>query len=256
MARSDAVRAPGRSGSGHTGGAPPGRTVARAGRESQPEPRGPAHAANGRVLVADDHSLVRAGIGALLRELKSVSEVLEASDGRDAVAQCVSSRPGVALLEACLSGINGVDATTSIARQAPGTRVIVFTRQSGDELNLRAFEAGAAGVLLRDSTVADFHVAFSTVMNGGTHFGPSVSKLAIEKRNGKPHNGVTHPLTDRQREILQLVAEGMSSKEIGRLLRVSVKTVETHRAHIMDRLGIRDLAGLVRYAIRTGLIVA
>lgn len=220
---------------------------------------GPASAPprSARILVADDHTLIRAGMRALLEKLRGVSEVLEARDGREAVHVSVTRRPHVVLMEPAISGLNGFDATSRIARKAPGVRVIMFSRQSGEEFVARSLHAGAAGFLVKDASPGELEVAIHAVLRGGAYLSPSVSRHVIQRYLAAAEKGGRKAdiLTGRQREIVQLVGEGWSSKEIAGLLGVSIKTVETHRAQIMKRLNIRDLAGLVRYAVRMGLVI-
>lgn len=213
-------------------------------------------ARNLKIVLADDHALARCGLRVLLEGMKAVSEVFEARNGREAVVACVNRRPHLALLEAGLPGLNGVDATARIARQAAQTRVVVFGRQTGEEVAARALVAGAAGFLAKDATSGELEAALHSVMRGVSYLSPSLSKPSVHRMvaDARKSPGRAGPLTLRQREILQLVAEGNTSKEIAAALSVSIKTVETHRAHIMHRLGIRDLAGLVRYSVRHGIV--
>jgi DNA-binding NarL/FixJ family response regulator len=233
---------------GHRSGGPSPAS----GKEGQAPPK------SIRVLLADDHALVRAGVRLLVERIRGVSEVVEARDGREALALCAARRPHIALLETSLAGLNGFEVAARIARKLPATRVVMFSRHSSEESVARALRSGAAGFLVKDAGPHELDVAVDAVLRGGAYLSPSVSKAVIERylNLGRGKRGKVELLTARQREILQLVAEGHSSKECARLLGVSVKTVETHRAHIMRRLNIGDLAGLVRYAVRTGVVTA
>lgn len=209
-----------------------------------------------RVLVADDHALVRAGLVALLRGLPGVEVVAEAGDGREAVTLAAQKRPDVALLDVAMPGLNGLDATARIRREAPTVRVVILSMHATEAYALEALRAGASGYVLKGAPPAELEMALQAVMRGETFLSPAMSRHLVEdfRRRAGGEAGAGPTLTPRQREILQLIAEGQTTKEIARRLSISVKTVETHRAQLMERLGIHDLAGLVRYAIRTGLV--
>jgi DNA-binding NarL/FixJ family response regulator len=208
-----------------------------------------------RVVLADDHALVRAGIRSLLAAMDDVEVVGEASSGEEALEIAERERPDVVLMDIAMKGITGLDAAARMREQLPGVRVVILSMHSGEEYVLQALRAGALGYLLKDAATGELELALRTVMRGEIWLSPAVSRQVVEgyvQRVGGD-TGVD-VLTARQREVLRLVAGGKSTKEIAFMLNVSVKTVETHRAQIMDRLGIRDVAGLVRYALRTGLI--
>lgn len=208
-----------------------------------------------RVLLADDHALVRAGMRSLLRDIEGVEVVGEAADGGQALALAERERPDVVLLDIAMKGMNGLEAAARLRELHPGIKVIILSMHAGEEYVLQALRAGAAAYLIKDSATAELELALRSVMRGESWLSPSVSRQVVE---GYMHRtgGEAAPevLTARQREVLKLVAGGKSTKEIAFLLNLSVKTVETHRAQIMERLGIRDVAGLVRYALRTGLV--
>lgn len=209
-----------------------------------------------RVLLADDHVLVRTGIKMVLQGIEGVEVVGEASDGREAVAAAAKLRPRIVLMDISMQNLNGLEATAQIRREQPDTRVIILS-MSADELHVsQALRAGAAGYLLKDATPEELALALSAVDAGNTYLTPRVSKQVIDGFVGRLGEGESSldALTPRQREILQLIAEGQGTKEIAFKLGLSVKTVETHRAQIMDRLNIRDVPGLTRFAIRTGLV--
>lgn len=209
-----------------------------------------------RVLLADDHDLVRAGFRALLQTMAGVQVVAEADDGRKALDLVRAHQPDVVLMDIGMPGLNGLDATARIAKEFPQTRVIVLSMHKAEEYVLGALKSGAAGYLLKDASPSELDTAIRSVARGDTYLSPPISRQVIDdyrKRTGDSQ-GPLDMLTPRQREILQLIAEGRSTKEIADVLHVSVKTVETHRAQLMERLDIHDVAGLVRYAIRVGLV--
>jgi len=208
-----------------------------------------------RVLLAEDHPLVRAGLRALLDPLPDIEIVGEAGDGREALAILKNHPADVALLDISMPGMNGLEAAVRMADEAPGTKVIIVTMHSNEEYVLRALRAGVAGFLLKDAGTGELEAAIRAVTRGETYLSPGVSKKVVEGYLGR--SGGSHPLdslTPRQREVLQLIAEGYSTKQIAGLLGVGVKTIETHRTQLMDRLGIHEIAGLVRYAVRMGLV--
>ena len=219
-----------------------------------------------RVLLADDHALVRAGIRALLTGLPDVESIIEAGDGQEALALLRELRPDVALVDIAMPGLNGLELAARVTREAPGTRLVILSMHGTPGHVAQALRAGVCGYLLKDSAADELPVLLRAVMRGETYLSPTISKQVVDGYLGRTSSPATAAaagapdgsdldvLTSRQREILQLVAEGKSTKEVAQLLDLSVKTVETHRAQIMDRLGIRDLAGLVRYAVRTGLV--
>jgi DNA-binding NarL/FixJ family response regulator len=209
-----------------------------------------------RLLLADDHVLVRAGIRSLLGTLPGVEVVAEARDGHETLGLVETLRPDMVLMDIAMPGLNGLDATERITRDYPATRVIILSMHVNEEYGARALRAGASGYLPKDADVRELELAIGAVARGGTYLSPAVSThvLADYRRRLAETPGALARLSPRQREVLQLLAEGSSTKEIAFRLKLSIKTVETHRAQIMERLDIRDLAGLVRFAVRTGLI--
>ncbi|MGQ0655645.1 MAG: response regulator [Betaproteobacteria bacterium] len=208
-----------------------------------------------RVLLADDHSLVRAGIRSLLGAMAEVVVVAEASSGEDALELAARARPDVVLMDIAMKGMTGLDAAARLRERLPEVRVVILSMHSGEEYVLQALRAGAAGYLLKDAATGELELALRSVMRGESWLSPAVSRQVVEGYVQRTAGEVAaEVLTARQREVLRLVAGGKSTKEIAFLLNLSVKTVETHRAQIMERLGIRDVAGLVRYALRTGLL--
>jgi DNA-binding NarL/FixJ family response regulator len=209
-----------------------------------------------RILLADDHVLVRTGIKMLLQGIDGVTVVGEASDGRQAVELAAKLRPRIVLMDISMQNLNGLEATAQIHRTQPDTRVIILSMSADETHVAQALRAGAAGYLLKDATPEELTLALTAVDGGNTYLTPRVSRQVVEGFVGRLGEGETtlDVLTPRQREILQLIAEGQATKEIAFKLGLSVKTVETHRSQIMDRLNIRDVPGLVRLAIRSGLV--
>jgi DNA-binding NarL/FixJ family response regulator len=215
-----------------------------------------------RVLLVEDHHLVRAGFKALLGRFNYVEVVAEASDGRQALDQISESQPDVVLMDISMPWLNGVEATRRIAMEYPGVRVIMLSMYASEEYVLQSLKAGAVGYLLKDSEPAEFEKAIQVVSDGETYLCSGVAHLALNyaqrtKTGVDETENLNNPYTDltsRQREVLQLVAEGNTSLQIAERLDISVRTVERHRADIMERLNINDLPGLVRYALRVGII--
>lgn len=208
-----------------------------------------------RILLADDHNLVRAGIRALLQSIANVQIVAEASDGHAALQLVAAHRPTIAMLDVAMKGMNGIEATARIVKEFPETRVIILSVHANEEYVRQALRAGARGYLLKDAAVAELELAVNAVARGETYLSPAVSKHLVNDF-ARREAGATpfEQLTPRQREILQLIAEGRTTKEIAQRLGISIKTVETHRAQLMERLDIHDITGLVRYAIRMGIV--
>ena len=209
-----------------------------------------------RVLLADDHALVRAGLRELLQKLPDVDVVAEANDGREALALVKSALPNLVLLDITMKGLTGLEAAERIIKDFPGVKVIMLSMHANEEYVLRSLRAGVHGYIIKDAAMVELELAIKAVVAGDTYLSPNISRSVIDnyldRTNGK--SSPLEQLTPRQREILQLIAEGQSTKEIAYTLKLSVKTVETHRAQLMDRLEIYDVAGLVRYALRVGLI--
>lgn len=211
-----------------------------------------------RVVLADDHNLVRAGIRVLLEQMSGVEVVGEASDGREALALVLRDKPDLALLDIGMPGLNGLEAAERIAREAPRTRLVMLSMHANEAYVAQALRLGVAGYLLKEACVSELPVLVDAVRRGETYLSPRISRQVVEalraRMAGTNGSSLSELLTPRQREILQLVAEGKSTKEIAGVLDLSAKTVDTHRAQLMDRLGIHDVPGLVRFAIRAGLI--
>jgi DNA-binding NarL/FixJ family response regulator len=211
-----------------------------------------------RLILVDDHTLVREGIRSLLESLEGIEIVGDAGDGKEALGLMAKLKPDLALLDISMPGLNGLEATMRATKEHPRTRVIMLSMHADEEFIQRAFQAGALGYLLKTAGLQELELAVRAVARGEAWISPAVSNKVIAIFGGarKRPESSPGPLTSRQREILQLIAEGFSSKEIAERLDLSVKTVETHRTRLMDRLGIHGLAGLVRYAIRLGIVRA
>jgi DNA-binding NarL/FixJ family response regulator len=208
-----------------------------------------------RVLLVDDHALVRAGLRGLLEARPNVEVIGEASDGSEAVELTRAHRPDIVLMDLSMRGKTGLEATAQITREFPEIHVVVLSMHNTQDYVDQALRAGAAGYLIKDSAPAELDFALSAALRGDRYLSPRVSRQTLASPAGQPvadDDGIR--LTPRQREILPLIAAGHGTKEIAYRLSISAKTVETHRAELMKRLGIHDVPGLVRYAIRTGLI--
>lgn len=208
-----------------------------------------------RVLVVDDHGLVRAGICALLNGLAGITVVGEAADGRAALCVAGEVHPDVMLVNISMPELNGLETTARVAREHPRTRVVVCSSHPDEDYVRRAFAMGAAGYLLKGADRAELELAVRAVARGEVWLSPSVSRAAVAALvRGEPAPGPFELLTSRQREVLQLVAEGHSSKEIATRLGLGTRTVEAHRAQLARRLGVKGTPGLVRAAIELGIV--
>jgi DNA-binding NarL/FixJ family response regulator len=208
-----------------------------------------------RVVVVDDHVLVRGGIRLLLENFGRVAVVAEAKDGQQALKLIAEHHPDMVLSDIAMPGMNGLELTSRIKRDFPEVKVLILSMHIEEEYVSGALQAGACGYLVKDAAVAELEVALEAVLRGDTYLSPRVAKPVVGSYLKRAESEATASgLTPRQVEILRMIAEGRSSKQIAFDLGVSVKTVDTHRAQLMDRLRIHDVAGLVRYAIRIGLI--
>ena len=210
-----------------------------------------------RIVLVDDHTLVRAGIRTLLEGRTGVQIVAEAENGRDGAALAKTHAPDIVIMDISMRELNGIDATAQILAQAPRTRVLILSMHSAEEFVRRALRAGASGYLVKDSVPQELNLAIEALARGEIYLSSRVSRhlvTALAADPGERAESSLESLTPRQREVLQLIAEGRSTKEIASVLDVSIKTVETHRAALMARLGIFDVAGLVVYAARNHLI--
>ncbi|MBX0328334.1 response regulator transcription factor [Oscillochloris sp. ZM17-4] len=211
-----------------------------------------------RVVLADDHELVRAGISALLQRIPDLSVVAEAANGHEALRLIAQHRPDLVLLDITMPELNGLEVADQVARDFPATRVIILSMHATSDYVLKAMRVGASGYLLKGARLAELDLAISAVMRGETYLSPAAAKHVVggyRDQAGRADSAESpEQLTPRQREILQMIAEGKTTKEIAQILTLSAKTVEMHRAQLMERLDIHDVAGLVRYALRTGVI--
>jgi DNA-binding NarL/FixJ family response regulator len=209
-----------------------------------------------RILLADDHALIRAGIRALLERLHGVEVVGEASDGRETLVLVKEYQPDIVLMDIAMPGLNGLEALQRIRHEFPETNVLILSVFADEEFVAQALHLGAAGYLIKGSVPAELELALRAVARGETYLSPSVSKQVVRQYLERVAGGSSlfEILTPRQREILQLIGEGRSTKEIATTLSLSIKTVERHKSELMDRLDIHDIAGLVRYAIRMKLV--
>ena len=205
-----------------------------------------------RVLLADDHMIVRQGLRVLL-EREGFEVVAEAANGRDAIRLAENHHPQVAVLDLSMPMLNGIDAAREITKST--TKVVLLTMHTEDHLVLESLRAGVRGYVLKSKTADELIAAVRAVSNGGMYVTPSISHTIVQaflNAENVPQN----PLTDRERQVLQLVAEGKTTKEIATILGISTKTAESHRSNLMEKLEIHETAGLVRYAIHHGLIEA
>ncbi len=208
-----------------------------------------------QVILADDHTLVRAGIRALLEKLPAVIVIGEASDGREVLNLVKTQRPDVVLMDIAMPGLNGLEAAERMARDFPDVRLIILSMHDNEEYVLRALKAGVAGYLLKKAATAELETALQHVVRGEIYLSREIQlhkKFPLQGIAGR--KSVLEQLTGRQREVLQLIAEGQNTKQIGDILKVSPKTVEYHRMKLMAGLKIFDIPGLVRFALRVGLI--
>lgn len=209
-----------------------------------------------RVLLADDHTLVRAGLRKLLESMPAVEVVGEAGDGLELLALAAKLQPNLVLMDIAMPGLNGLEATARVVKAMPDIRVLILSMHQDEEYVRQALRHGAVAYLLKDAAPMELELAVNAVLRGETYLSPAVSKGVVtdyvQRLRGEEQPGEL--LTPRQREVLQLIAEGQSTKEIARRLDLSVKTVESHRTQLMKQLDIHEVAGLVRYAMRVGLV--
>ncbi|MDX6445820.1 MAG: hypothetical protein QOH71_2894 [Blastocatellia bacterium] len=209
-----------------------------------------------RVLLADDHKLVRAGIRSLLERLPEMEVVAEASDGREALQLVAEHHPQVVLMDLAMPEVNGLEATKHLTKMFPKVRVIILSIYSDEEHVYQSLRAGAAGYLMKGAATEELELAIRSVARGETYLSPPVSKPVIMEYIRRTNVGLSprEGLSPRQTQILKLIAEGQTTKQVALNLAISVKTVETHRSALMKRIGVRDVAGLVRYAVKVGLV--
>jgi two-component system response regulator NreC len=203
-----------------------------------------------RVLLGDDHAVLRQGLRKILEDRRDWRVVAEAGNGRDAVREALELKPDVAVLDIGMPLLNGIEATRQIARRATSVRVVILSMHSDQAYVTQAVHAGARGYVLKESAGDELIEAIGTVVTGGTFFSPAVAQVVFDDYVRDRYD----LLSEREREVLQLVAEGRSSREIGDLLSISPATVETHRTHVLQKLGLRNTAEVVRYAARRGIV--
>ncbi len=211
-----------------------------------------------RILLADDHTVMRRGLRFLLESQPGFSVVAEASDGREAVEQAESARPHVAVLDVAMPNLSGIEAAQRIAAQTPSVAIVILSMHSDEGYVLRALKAGARGYLLKDAAESDLIEAIKAVSQGKTYFSAEISKMMVEDYIREIRNRGAEDsyelLTSREREILQLLVEGNSNKDIATRLNVSPHTVETHRRNLQDKLNLHSFAELILYAVRKRII--
>ncbi|HEU5318991.1 MAG TPA: response regulator transcription factor [Chloroflexota bacterium] len=220
---------------------------------------GEAPAGRIRVLIADDHSIVRAGVRMLLEAQPDMDVVGEAADGREALTLARQVQPDVVLMDITMPRMSGLDATREVLRASPRTRVLVLTMHGTDEYFFRLLDAGASGYLLKEGAPADLVAAVRAVHAGGAFIHPALTRRLLgaylgHAANAGEEQALLERLSERELDVLRLIAEGCTSQEIGDRLFLSVNTVQTHRRHIMEKLNLHDRSQLVRYAMRAGLI--
>ncbi len=211
-----------------------------------------------RLLIADDHKIFRQGIKKLLEEEPDLQVVGEAADGREVVKKATELKPDVILMDIAMANLNGLEATKQIKKVLPESKIIMLTMHKNEEYVLQSFQAGASGYILKEGAVEELVSAIRSINQDKSFLSPTVSKTLVDAYLRKMETGKTETpfdlLTDREREVLQLIAEGFTNREVAKQLFISVKTVEAHRAHIMQKLNIHDIAKLVKYAIQKGLV--
>jgi DNA-binding NarL/FixJ family response regulator len=211
-----------------------------------------------RILLADDHTVVRQGLRKLLEERPDWEVIAEAGDGREAVRLAEQQKPDVAILDVAMPLLNGIEATRQITKRVPTTRVLVLSMHADEAYVTQILQAGATGYLLKDSADVDLLKAVGEAAQGRSFFSPAIARVMLDDYVRQlADKGVTdryESLSEREREIFQLIAEAKTNKEIAALLNVSPSTVETHRAHIMEKLDLHSAAEIVLYAVRRGVI--
>ena len=211
-----------------------------------------------RVLLADDHELVRAGIRALLEKMPDVEVVGEASNGREALELVKSQLPNLVLMDIAMPELGGLETLPRIIKNFPAIKVVILSGHVTEDYVSRALRSGASGYMVKDAAAVELELVLKAVAQGKIYLSPLISRIIINSYMERA-GGELSPLerlTSRQREILQMIAEGKNTKEIASTLEISVKTVEAHRLQLMERLDIHDVPGLVRYAIRNGMVDA
>jgi len=211
-----------------------------------------------RIVLADDHTVMRNGLRLLLERQANLQVVGEASDGRQAVALIEKANPDVVIMDIAMPNLNGIEATRQIVTQNPRTAVAILSMHSDESYVIRALKAGARAYLLKDSAEADLLAAVRALTEGKSFFSPAISKILVEdymrQLQSRGAEDTYELLTNREREILQLLAEGRTNKEVANMLNLSLYTVETHRTHILQKLNLHSVPELILYAVRKGII--
>jgi two-component system response regulator NreC len=211
-----------------------------------------------RIVLADDHTVMRNGLRLLLERQPNLQVVGEAADGRQAVALIEKANPDVVIMDIAMPNLNGIEATRQIINQNPRTAVAILSMHSDESYVIRALKAGARAYLLKDSAEADLLAAVRALMEGKSFFSPAISKILVEdymrQLQSRGAEDTYELLTTREREILQLLAEGRTNKEVANMLNLSLYTVETHRTHILQKLNLHSVPELILYAVRKGII--
>ena len=211
-----------------------------------------------RIIVADDHAVMRRGLRLVLEQQVDFQVIGEANDGREAMSMVESLKPDVAVLDITMPNLNGIDAARQIGARQPGVAVVILSMHADEGYVLRALKAGARGYLLKESPEADFIQAIRAVSTGKAFFSPAVSRMLVEdyvrQLQDKDIEDSYELLTPREREVLQLIAEGKSNKDVANLLDLSLYTVETHRSNILEKLNLHSVPELILYAVRKGVI--
>ena len=211
-----------------------------------------------RIVLADDHAVMRRGLRLVLEQQKDFQVLAEANDGREAMSMCETFKPDVAVLDITMPNLNGIDAARQIIAKHPNVAIVILSMHSDEGYVLRALKAGARGYLLKESPEADFIQAVRSVSDGKAFFSPAVSRMLVEdyvrQLQDKDIEDSYELLTPRERELLQLIAEGKSNKDIANMLNLSLYTVETHRSNILEKLNLHSVPELILYAVRKGVI--
>jgi DNA-binding NarL/FixJ family response regulator len=209
-----------------------------------------------RIILADDHKIMREGLRALLAKQKEIEVIAEADSGRAVIELCSQLHPDVVIIDISMPDLNGIDAARQITRQAPDIKVIALSMHSDKKYVKEMLAAGASGYLLKDAAFEELGMAIATVLKNKTYLSPQITDTVVKDyvNENVPRDSIASTaLSAREREVLQLIAEGKSTRDIAATLYVSVKTIETHRKQLMDKLGINNIAELTKYAIREGL---
>jgi DNA-binding NarL/FixJ family response regulator len=212
----------------------------------------------GKVLLVDDHKVVRQGLKALFTNEPDVEVIGEADDGRAALALVAELKPDVILMDISMPGLNGIEATRQIRQRFPQVKVVILSMHANEEYVFQVLQAGATGYVLKQSDSLEVLAAIRAALAGGSFLSPPISRAVIDdyirRAEARSHSPEPDPLTSREREVLQLLVEGLPNREIAQKLDISVKTVETHRANMMTKLGLKDKTELIKYALRKGWI--